>query len=145
MAMTKLTHLLLQSPAFQDPMLEDFIPLDQQDLFLKLAEEFQKGISSLYLDPDELAIETRIGTPEVWEEFLNIEAVRLYVAARTKNLATVQARKAMKNLQKSANNGDVAAIKYLNDVSGLLHKQADNKQIVLHYVPRPTIHKGVTQ
>lgn len=138
---TKLTELLAASPIFTDPDMEDFVPLDEQEVYLKQAELFQSRISNLYLDPEELAMELLTGSAEDWEDFLNLEPVKLYVSVRTKNLASMQARKSMKNLQKSASSGDVQAIKYLNELSGVLQNQSDKKVIVLHYIPRPKVKK----
>lgn len=135
----KLTQMISLSPQFTDTTIDDYIPIDKQHLFLTLAEKFQSKTSSLYEDPAELYTSLMIGSEEIWEEFLNIEPVRLYVAARTKNLTAVHARKSLKNLQLSAGKGDVQSIKYLNEISGILNKQSDNKIIVLSYVPRPQI------
>lgn len=137
MSIPKLTTILETSQQYTNNEVEDYIPVDKQLVFTKLAELFQSKISYLYLDPDELSEELGVGSPETWEEFMNVEPVRLYVAARTKNLTQIHARKSLANLQKSANKGDVASIKYLNEISGILQAQAGNKTIVLHYVPRP--------
>ena len=136
MAIPRLTEMLETSPYFNDPTLEEYVPLDKQALYLKLAEHFQGKISNLYADPEELWDELRVGSPEIWEEFLSQETVNLYVTARTKSLATVQARKSLQNLQKGAKRGDVQAIKYLNEVSGILAGSDNNKTVVLHFVPR---------
>lgn len=135
--MPKLTEMLQNSPEFTDPTHEDFIPVDQQAVTMVLAEHFQKAISNLYMDSEELADTVGIGSAEAWEKFLNLDPVLLYVTARTKNLAAVTARKSLKNLSKAASAGEVAAIKYLNELSGILQGQANNKQIVMHYIPRP--------
>lgn len=135
--MPKLTEMLQNSPEFTDPEHEDFVPIDQQAATMVLAEAFQKSISHLYMDSEELEDEIGIGNSEAWEKFLLLDPVSLYVTARTKSLAAVSARKSMKNLQKAAATGDVAAIRYLNDVSGILQGQSNNKLIVMHYIPRP--------
>jgi hypothetical protein len=135
--MQKLTDVLQASVQFTDPTVDDYVLLDKQAVFMKLAENYQMFISHLYEDPEELVESTGIGTGELWEEFINLEPVRFYTSVRTKKLAEVDARKSLKNLQKSANKGDVSAIKYLNEVSGILQSQGDGKQIVLHFVPRP--------
>lgn len=135
--MSKLTEMLENSAEFTDPENEDFITVDRQAAIMIQAEQFQSRISHLYMDSEELADEVGYGSAESWEKFLLLETVALYVAARTKTLAAVTARKSMKSLQKAANSGDVAAMKYLNEMSGILQGQSNNKQIILHYVPRP--------
>jgi hypothetical protein len=102
-----------------------------------MAQRFQESISNLYSDPQELAMELQMGTEMQWEAFLNLEPVQFYVATRTRNLTEVAARKSMSSLQKSAQRGDVAAIKLLNEMSGILKAQGDNYTIVLTTVPRP--------
>lgn len=140
----KLTNMLQLSPQFTDPTVDDYVAPDKQHIFIALAESFQTKTSHLYEDPDELTVSLQVGNTELWEEFLNTEPVRLYVTARTKNLTAVHARKSILNLQKSAGRGEVNAIKYLNEISGILQRQTDNKQIVLTYVPRPEMPKFST-
>ena len=136
--MQKLTEILANCEQFTDPSHDDYVDIEKQEIYLKLAEHLQSAISHLYEDPEELSISTGIDDPELWEEFLNFEPVNLYIEVRQKKLTSVSARKAIKNLQNAANRGDVQAIKYLNEVSGILQAQGDNnKQIVLHFVPRP--------
>lgn len=133
----KLTEMINNSPVFKDPTHEEYEPADRQLIFRKMAEVFQRNISNMYLNPDELVYTLEIGEAGIWEEFLNLEPVQLYIATRTKNIASVNARKSLLNLQKAADKGDVAAIKYLNEVSGILNNQSDNKIIVITTVPRP--------
>ena len=135
----RLTDMLKESDIFTDPEHEDYLSPPQQARILMQAEVFQSKTSNLYDDPDELAGNTLKGTPEQWEEFLNLLPVQLYITARTKNLATVGARKSMRSLQKSAAQGDVAASKYLNEISGILQAQSNNKMIILTCVPRPEV------
>lgn len=138
--MAKLPNLLEMmdaSPVFNDPEYENYEPIDQQLVYRKMAQRFQESISNLYSDPQELAMELQMGTELQWEAFLNLEPVQFYVATRTRNLTEVAARKSMSSLQKSAQRGDVAAIKLLNEMSGILKAQGDNCTIVLTTVPRP--------
>ncbi|MMZ47370.1 hypothetical protein D1872_90140 [compost metagenome] len=135
--MEKLVDILQACPEFNDPSLDTYVPLDKQALFLKLAEKFQASLSHIYEDPEELTLSIGLGTPEIWEEFLNLDPVQMYTMVRSKNHAKTTSRKALRNLQIQANKGDVAAIKYLNDISGTLAKQGDAGQVILHYVPRP--------
>lgn len=133
----KLLEMIDNSPVFNDPEHPDYEPLDQQVIYRRMAEIFQSSISNLYLDPEELSNETMIGTELQWEAFLNLEPVQFYIATRTKNLTATAARKSLSSLQKAAKRGDVQAIKHLNDISGVLQSQGDNRVIILTTVPRP--------
>lgn len=135
--MQKLTQLLQACPEFTDADHENYVPVHKQVIYLKMAEVFQTKQSHLYEDPEELVESTNMGTAEIWEEFINLDPVQIYAAARTKRLASVAARNSIRNLQKSAKKGDVQAIKYLNEVSGVLNAQNQQGTIILHYVPRP--------
>lgn len=139
MAIPKLTEMMANSPQFTDPNHDDYVPLDKQDVFMALAERFQQKQSTMYMDAEELSTEMGTGDPNIWEEFLNLESVLLYSSARTKRLAAVTARKSLKNLQTEANRGNVKAIEYLNQVSGILQAQDGAKTIVLTTVPRPEL------
>jgi hypothetical protein len=129
--------MLQNSPIYTDPTHDDYVPLDKQHVFLRLAEQFQSKQSSMYMDAEELEQEFAIGDANLWEEFLNLDPVLLYSTARTKRMAAVKSRKSMKNLQRAADSGDVRAIQYLNEVSGILQAQDGAKLIVLTTVPRP--------
>ncbi len=133
----KLMEMIEASPVFTDPNYDGYEPLDQQVIYRKMANSFQQSISNLYSDPQELAMELGMGTELQWEAFLNLEPVQLYITTRTRNLTEVAARKSMSALQKAARNGDVNAIKHLNDISGVLKAQGDNRTIILTTVPRP--------
>lgn len=137
----KLTDMLSNSPIFTDPSHEDYVPLDKQHVFLMLAEKFQAKPSTMYMDAEELAEDIGTGDSNLWEEFLNLDPVILYSTARSKRAATVTARKSLRNLQKQANTGDVRAIQYLNEVSGILQAQDGAKLIILTTVPRPEVKK----
>lgn len=133
----KLIEMIDASPLFNDPDHDEYEPLDQQLMYRKMAEIFQQSIANLYLDPQELSMDLGMGTEQQWESFLSLEPVQFYIATRTKNLTEVAARKSLSSLQKAANKGDVTAIKHLNDISGILKAQSDNRTIVLTTVPRP--------
>jgi hypothetical protein len=141
MAIPKLTEMLQNSLLYTDPTHEDYVPLDKQHVFLVLAEAFQAKQSTMYMDAEELTQDLNQGDPNLWEEFLNLDPVILYSSARTKRLAAVTARKSIKNLQQEANRGNVKAIEYLNEVSGILQAQDGAKLIVLTTVPRPELKK----
>lgn len=133
----KLMEMIDSSPVFTDPEYDGYEPLDQQLIYRKMAARFQESLSYLYYDPQELSTELEMGTELQWEAFLNLEPVQFYIGTRTKNLTEVAARKSMLSLQKAARQGDIAAIKHLNDISGVLKAQSDNRVIVLTTVPRP--------
>lgn len=135
--MQKLTDLLKHCPEFTDSDHENYVPVHKQTLYLKMAESYQSRQSHLYEDPEELVETTQMGTSELWEEFINFDPVQLYASARSKRLASVAARNSIRNLQKRVKEGDVQAIKYLNEVFGVLNAQNQQGTIILHYVPRP--------
>ena len=134
----KLTEMLENSPVFTDPSHEDYVPLDKQHVFLRLAEMYQGQQSTMYMDAEELTQEFGTADPNLWEEFLNMEPVLLYSTARTKRMAAVTSRKSLKNLMSAAKT-DVRAMQYLNEISGVLQAQDGAKLIVLTTVPRPDV------
>jgi hypothetical protein len=88
------------------------------------------------LSPSELTKATNIAQ-DIWYEFLNNnEEIRQYIHRRTNEDIEIAHRKAMQALGDQASNGNVQAIKELNNLSGILN-QNNNKQIVTHYIPRP--------
>jgi hypothetical protein len=88
------------------------------------------------LSPSELTKITNI-SQDIWYEFLNNnEEIRQYIHRRTNEDIEIAHRKAMQALGDQASNGNVQAIKELNNLSGILN-QNNNKQIVTHYIPRP--------
>ena len=88
------------------------------------------------MSPSELSKTTNI-SHDIWYEFLNNnEEIRQYIHRRTNEDIEIAHRKAMQALGDQASNGNVQAIKELNQLSGILN-QNNNKQIVTHYIPRP--------
>lgn len=88
------------------------------------------------LSPSEMSKITNI-SQDIWYEFLNNnEEIRQYIHRRTNEDIEIAHRKAMQALGDQASNGNVQAIKELNQLSGILN-QNNNKQIVTHYIPRP--------
>lgn len=88
------------------------------------------------MTPHELEQKTNI-PEEHWRNYLDQESTRQLIHRRITEDAEIAQRKAMQALSKEAQRGNVQAIKELNQLSGIL-SQNSNKQIVTHYIPRPT-------
>jgi hypothetical protein len=89
------------------------------------------------LSPQELQELTSIPL-DIWYEFINTnEEVRQFIQRRTNEDIEFAHRKALSALAEEASRGNVQAIKELNNLSGILN-QSNNKQIITHYIPRPT-------
>jgi hypothetical protein len=87
------------------------------------------------MSPNQLQSQT--GIPEdVWSEYFQREDVRQRITNKMSEDIEIAHRQAMGALAKQASQGNVQAIKELNQVSGILN-QNNNKQIVTHYIPRP--------
>lgn len=87
--------------------------------------------------PSELEKETNIPA-QTWYDFINnSEEIRQFIHRRTNEDIEFAHRRALSALAKEAQRGNVQAIKELNNLSGILNQQ-NNKQIVTHFIPRPT-------
>lgn len=116
--------------------------LTQDEMVILKLTKIAKEIPEFHTkSPIELQHETNI--PEnVWYDFINNnEQIRQFIHRRTNEDIEFAHRKALSALGNSAANGNVQAIKELNQLSGILN-QNNSKQIVTHYIPRP---KGVNQ
>jgi hypothetical protein len=125
--------MLKQSPRFME------FSEERQEIFAKLADEFEDNDFALYLDPKELSQKLGVGNRNQWQEFLNFEPVRQYVNAQMANAATVASRKTFQGLLAKGMGGDVSAIREINDLSGVLNSGDKNKVIVLHQINRPKV------
>jgi hypothetical protein len=128
-----LIDMLKQNPSF------DALPIEKKEVIAKLAYEFEDNDFALYLDPKELADKLGVGSKQQWQEFLNIEQVRQYVNAQMANAAQVASRKTFMGLLNQGMNGNVQAIKEINELSGVMNSGDKNKVIVLHQIQRPKV------
>lgn len=116
------------------------LTIEQQEIYTALAEEFEDTIElSIYLTPRELSKKLQLGNPEQWQNFLNMEPVKIFIKSTLNQNLQVAQRKSIQSLVKEAELGNVQAAKQVNEISGLLSKADDNKVIVLHQVSRPKL------
>lgn len=93
--------------------------------------------------PSELEKETNIPA-QTWYDFINnSEEIRQFIHRRTNEDIEFAHRRALSALAKEAQRGNVQAIKELNNLSGILNQQ-NNKQIVTHFIPRPSTTEETT-
>jgi len=107
-----------------------------QNMIQAKLEQLEKQTPEFYkMTPYDLQVAT--GVPEhYWSEYLQQEQVRQRITAKMNEEIEISHRKAINALAIQAQNGNVQAIKELNQLSGIMN-QNNNKQIVTHYIPRP--------
>lgn len=89
-------------------------------------------------------LEQRTGIPQsVWSNHLNKEDTRQRITQRLNEDIEIAHRAALYALTKEAQKGNIQAIKELNQLSGILNQQ-NAKQVVTHYIPRPTKQQAPT-
>ncbi len=83
-------------------------------------------------------LEQRTNIPQIiWSNHLNKEDTRQRITQRLNEDIEIAHRASLHALTKEAQKGNIQAIKELNQLSGILN-QNNTKQIVTHYIPRPT-------
>lgn len=112
---------------------------------MRLASQLQENDDLLYLSPQELPEITEIGNQNQWQELLALEPTKHYITQRITQITQVAQRKALQALQEQAKNGNVQAIKEINELSGIMQKRDNNRIIVLHKIERPTNLKEETK
>lgn len=132
-----LLDMLKTDRHFQD------LPLPEQDLIARLAGAFIQDGSNIFKSAEELEESTDIGNVTHWQRFLSLAPVMMYIKQQMAQIAQVASRKGFLSLQKEANEGNVQAIKQINELAGILNKADDNKVIVLHQIPRPKTEEEV--
>jgi chromosome condensin MukBEF MukE localization factor len=111
--------------------------LPEQTILMKLAARYQENTNFLFLDPEELQQESRIGTKEQWTELLRLQETQNFLKGQMQFLAQIAQRKTFQSLVQSALGGNAQAAKQVQELSGILNQQDQNRTVVLHYVPRP--------
>lgn len=129
--MAQLTEMLKLAPTFQN------LPLERQEIFARLAEEFQDNDLAMHLTPSELTTKLQIGNRDLWQQFLQMETVLAYLRQQMAFNAQVAHRKAFDALSKTASLGDTSAAKQINELAGIYSQTDNNKVIVLHQIKRP--------
>lgn len=126
-----LLDMLKEDKVFKD------MPYDQQDLMARLANDFILDQSNLFKTADELEESMVIGNAAHWQRFLNLSPVIMYIKGQMSSIAQVASRKGFLALQKEAQQGNVSAIKQINELAGIMNKEDNNKVIIMHHIPRP--------
>jgi hypothetical protein len=111
--------------------------LPEQTIMMKLASTFQDNTKLLFLEPEELQTETGIGTKDQWTELLRLQETQNFLKGQMQFLAQIAQRKTFQSLVTSALGGNAQAAKQVQELSGILNQQDQNRTVVLHYVPRP--------
>lgn len=123
--------MLQESPDFQ----KRTIP--EKAIFTKLAQEFESQTNYLFMNHEELHLMTDIGTKELWKDFLGLQEVISFIKGQMAFLAQIAQRKTFQGLVEQALSGNQAAAKQVQELSGIMNQQDQNRTIVLHRVPRP--------
>lgn len=131
--MNALTSMLRNNKEFQA------FPLTQQDIYVRLAEAFGSDNSYLYRSPFELTMSTNLGTEELWDNFLRLSPVSEYIKGQMAAVTQIGYRKGIQNLLTKVEQGDLQAIKEMNDIGGGLFEKDNNKTVVLHQIARPAL------
>ena len=135
--MLLLIEMLKQNPNFGG------LQVEQQEVFARLAAEFEENELALYLSPSELSNKLGVGNRFQWQDFLNLEPVRQYIKGQMGAQAEVASRKTFNSLVQSGMAGEVQAIKQINELSGIMNSGDKNKVVVLHQINRPKIIREV--
>jgi hypothetical protein len=129
---TQLINLLKSSKQFQE------LPIDKQDMLLHLSIVFEQDDTNLFLDPHQLEASTDPPIPyPVWRQFLRLDAVKNYIKQEVAEHTEIAFRKGLQASSNKAQDGDMQAIKEVNDLKGVYEKQDQTRTVVLHYIPRP--------
>jgi chromosome condensin MukBEF MukE localization factor len=126
-----LTQMINESGVLKDKT------LPEQTILMKLAARYQENTNFLFLDPEELQQESRIGTKEQWTELLRLQETQNFLKGQMQFLAQIAQRKTFQSLVQSALGGNAQAAKQVQELSGIMNQQDQNRTVVLHYVPRP--------
>lgn len=126
-----LIEMLKQNQPFQ------MQPLDKQEIIIRLATEFEDNPLALYLTPEELQNKLNLGNKQQWFDFLNLDPVKNYIKTQMAHQSQIAQRKAFKSLQQQALDGNVQAVKEINELSGVMNQGDQNKTVVLHHIQRP--------
>jgi hypothetical protein len=126
-----LTQMINESGVLKDKT------LPEQTILMKLAARYQENTNFLFLDPEELQTESGIGTKEQWTELLRLQETQNFLKGQMQFLAQIAQRKTFQSLVQSALGGNAQAAKQVQELSGVLNQQDNNRTVVLHYVPRP--------
>jgi hypothetical protein len=128
---TMLTQMLKESQTFSS------LSIPEQQITMVLASKFQDSINYLFLNPEELALHTGIGTKEQWYDFLLLQETKNFIKSQMAFMSQIAQRKTFASLVQLALDGNQQAAKQVQELSGVLNQQDTNRTIVLHQIPRP--------
>jgi hypothetical protein len=126
-----LTEMLKESGAL------DKMSAPDKQITMVLASKFQDSVNYLFLNPEELALHTGLGTKDQWYNFLLLQETKNYVKSQMAFISQIAQRKTFNSLVKLALDGNQQAAKQVQELSGVLNQQDSNRVIVLHQIPRP--------
>ena len=112
-------------------------PLPQKTILLTLANLLQTNTSLLFLDPEELHQETKKGSKEQWNELLRLQETQNFIKGQMQFLSQIAQRKTFQSLVQSALSGNAQAAKQVQELSGIMNQQDQNRTVILHHIPRP--------
>ena len=126
-----LTEMLQESGSL------DTLPLPQKTILLRLAQRFQSQTNYLFMNPEELELNTGLGNKDQWADLLKMQECKNFIKGQMAALAEIAQRKTFQSLVKQALEGNHQAAKQVQELSGIMNQQDTNRTIVLHAIPRP--------
>jgi hypothetical protein len=126
-----LTEMLNQSDSLNT------YPLPQKTILFSLANLLQSNTSLLFLNPEELQEQTGKGTKEQWEQLLRLQETQNFIKGQMQFLSQIAQRKTFHSLVEMALSGNQQAAKQVQELSGIMNQQDQNRTVVLHHIPRP--------
>lgn len=126
-----LTEMLNQSDTLST------YPLPQKTILLTLATTLQNNTNLLFLDPEELVEQTGKGNKDSWEQLLRLQETQNFIKAQMQFMSQIAQRKTFSSLVEMALAGNAQAAKQVQELSGIMNQQDQNRTVVLHYIPRP--------
>lgn len=115
------------------------LPLPQKTILLTLATTLQNNTNLLFLDPEELVDQTGKGNKDQWEQLLRLQETQNFIKAQMQFFSQIAQRKTFHSLMEMALAGNAQAAKQVQELSGILNQQDQNRTVVLHHIPRPKI------
>lgn len=131
--MILLTEIIKTSPEFLE------MDTENREIYARLASEFEENDLALHLTPTELTEKLQIGNKFVWQNFLQLDAVKIYINQQVQFNAQIASRKTIETLSKSAAQGDSSAARQINEIAKIYDKGDNNKVIILHRIDRPKL------
>jgi hypothetical protein len=125
-----LTQMINESGVLKDKT------LPEQTILMTLASTFQDNTNFLFLNPEELVEQSGVGTKDQWTDILKLQETQNFIKAQMQFLSSIAQRKTFQSLVESALSGNQQAAKQVQELSGIMNQQDQNRTVVLHYVPR---------